>query len=177
MTQFYLIRHGETHYQLADRYNLIGGARELVPLTKHGEKEVAELAVELKDVQPDLIVVSPLTRAMQTAVILNRTFNVPVQVEYDLHEWWCDTTFQYASSRETIDAFLEMMQLKGEWPAGQPQKWEQLSSVRERVNASLRHYTQYNTVFVVCHSGVIYSLLNKLVKTATHHLYHSEALN
>lgn len=36
MTSFYLVRHGEPHYDYAEEHRLKGHSRDLVPLTEHG---------------------------------------------------------------------------------------------------------------------------------------------
>jgi broad specificity phosphatase PhoE len=174
MTQFYLIRHGEAYYELATKRSLIGGAREFVPLTQRGEQQVEELAQVLKKEQPQLILVSPMTRALQTAALLNRVINVPLKVAFDLHEWWPDLTFRYASSEESLDAFFEMMAAGGEWPQGETRNWEPMSSVRRRVKGVLAQYTHLERVFVVCHGVVIRSLLGEAIDVAEYRLYHLE---
>ena len=67
--KLYLVRHGIAH-------DHIGGAIQSDfqrPLTEEGKKETHLVALALKKlkVQPDLIVSSALTRAEQTAKILN----------------------------------------------------------------------------------------------------------
>jgi phosphohistidine phosphatase len=63
--ELYFLRHGE-----ADWPNWKKSDDER-PLTKHGKKEMREVATFLKRVkaQPDLIITSPLPRASQTAEI------------------------------------------------------------------------------------------------------------
>lgn len=171
MTQFYLIRHGEADYTLADIYHLIGGAREWVPLTVHGERQVLQLAQQLRQEAPQLIITSPITRALQTAAILSRSLNVLLRVEFDLHEWIPDLSFRYSSAEEVLHTFLEMMAEGGEWPEGETRKWEELTAVHDRAQAVLRRYTQYQKVFVVCHGAVIRSLTGEAIDTAAYRLY------
>ena len=171
MTKFYLIRHGEADYNLADIHNLIGGAREWIPLTLNGEQQVHHLAQQLQDVSPQIIITSPITRAMQTAAILGRAKNLPLQVEFDLHEWIPDLTFRWHNSEEVLSNFFEMVDLGGVWPEGETRVWEELTAVHDRVQAVLRCYTQYKTVFVVCHGAVIRSLTGKAIDVASYHLY------
>jgi phosphohistidine phosphatase len=69
----YLVRHGIAH----DR---IGGAIQndfQRPLTEEGKKEthMVALALQKLDVQPDVIVTSPLIRAEQTAKILQEVLS------------------------------------------------------------------------------------------------------
>jgi len=171
MTQFYLIRHGEADYPLADIYHLIGGAREWVPLTALGEAQVAQMAQQLRDAAPQLIVTSPITRALQTAAILSRALNLPLDVEFDLHEWIPDLAFRWASGEEAMANFYEMMALGGEWPEGETRVWEELTTVHDRAQAALHRYTCYQKVFVVCHGAVIRSLTGEAIDVADYRLY------
>jgi phosphohistidine phosphatase len=71
--KLYLVRHGIAH----DR---IGGAIQndfQRPLTEEGRKETGMVGLALKrlHVQPDVIITSPLTRAEQTAKILNEVLS------------------------------------------------------------------------------------------------------
>ena len=171
VTEFYLIRHGEADYNLADDYNLIGGAREWIPLTAYGERQVMRLAYQLQDVSSQIILSSPITRALQTAAILSRAKNLPLRIEFDLHEWIPDLTFRWQSSEEVLSNFFEMMAAGGTWPEGETRVWEELTAVHDRVQAVLRRYTQYETVFVVCHGAVIRSLTGKAIDVADYRLY------
>lgn len=87
MTTFYLIRHGETMWSLADERRHKVGLRDFVPLTENGCSQIEHLVGSLKSFDGELIVSSPMTRALQSAAILCRHLNLPINVEYDLHEW------------------------------------------------------------------------------------------
>jgi 2,3-bisphosphoglycerate-dependent phosphoglycerate mutase len=66
--QIYLLRHGETVFNTEDRFT---GQLE-TPLTSLGRTQAAQAASEFKKIPliPDIIYVSPLSRAIETAVIL-----------------------------------------------------------------------------------------------------------
>lgn len=71
----YLLRHGETEYNVEKRYQ---GTRD-IPLSQKGREELAAA-----DFSPEIVYVSPLCRATQTASIL---FPHSRQIaEYDLRE-------------------------------------------------------------------------------------------
>lgn len=71
----YLLRHGETEYNVEKRYQ---GTRD-IPLSEKGRAELT-----LADISPEKVFVSPLCRAMETARILFP--NSRLIVEYDLRE-------------------------------------------------------------------------------------------
>ena len=137
MTTFYLIRHGEPLSSLADERRLRGGMRDFVPLTDLGCDQIERLAKELRSLKRELIVSSPMTRALQSAAILSRLLDLPLRVEFDLHEWLLDLTFSYDQSAKVFEALDEIRNLGGEWPQGETRNWEPKSSVCQRVNKAL----------------------------------------
>lgn len=71
----YLLRHGETEYNVEKRYQ---GTRN-IPLSQKGREELAQA-----DISPEIVYVSPLCRATETAAVL---FPHSRQIaEYDLRE-------------------------------------------------------------------------------------------
>lgn len=76
--ELYVVRHGETNYNVQDRYT---GSAD-VPLNETGIKQARELAENLKDITFDIIITSPLLRAKQTAEIISSFHNVfPVEIQ------------------------------------------------------------------------------------------------
>lgn len=163
---FTLIRHGETDYQIAEDRRLRGAARDWVPLTERGVTQVESAVETLRGRTVDLILSSPMTRAVQTAAILSRRLSVDLKVEFDLHEWLPDLGFQYENAAEAIERGREAAALGGEWPAGESRPWEPYSRLRRRVEAVLRRYAGRGHVLVACHGTVIATLTGKQVGTA-----------
>lgn len=127
-----------------------------MPLTRAGVAEAEILALRLADEGSlDMIVSSPMTRALQTAMILSRRLQKPVDVELDLHEWVPDLSQQWSGGDVPKHAYEELTACDGEWPPGETREWEPYSSVRRRVSAVLQRYSTFGTVAVVCHSVVI----------------------
>lgn len=74
MQNIYLLRHAQS---TANAHKLVSGARDDSPLSELGQRQ-AELAGEnAKAFHFDLIAVSPIGRALQTAVIIARKVNYP----------------------------------------------------------------------------------------------------
>jgi len=166
MTTFFLIRHGEANYELADERDLVGSTREFVPLTERGVGQIERLSKQLQDERAELIISSPLTRALQSAGILSRELDLPMKVEFDLREWIPDFTNTYEGSDAVLLAYTELLEAGGEWPENMKKKWEPMSSVHQRVTKTLVRYTNYNRVFVVCHGAVITSLVGHPIDLA-----------
>ena len=164
MTTFYLIRHGEPIWDLAAGENRKGAeagwAAHIVLLTGNGISQIENASKTLSAEDPELIISSPMSRSLQSAAILSRMLDLPLRVEFDLHEWicgWCETIELVG---ETV---AEMQKLGGEWPLGETRDWEPMSSVRERVNRVLGQYRSFHRVVVVCHEIVIFSLTGKMM--------------
>jgi len=101
-----------------------------------------------------------MTRALQSAALLSRALDVPLAVEFDLHEWVPDLTYAWDSAATVAALYEDMQRAGGEWPVGRPRApWEPLSAVRERVRRVLAHYAaaEHPTV-AVTHGVVMLSL-------------------
>lgn len=164
MTTFLLIRHGEPDWSLAADGNLKdvgdGWAVHIVPLTLNGIREIENASESLEAEDYQLVISSPMTRALQSANVISRNLDLDIRVEFDLHEWVC----AWRPSLELVDKTVaEMLSLGGEWPPGERRDWEPLSSVRARVSRVLDRYRDFDRVIVVCHETVIYSLTGKWV--------------
>jgi broad specificity phosphatase PhoE len=175
LTTFYLLRHGEAQFELADQLHLIGGTRDLVPLTLSGCEQIELAAEQLLEAKAQLILASPVTRALQSAAIVSRKLDLPLEVAFHLHEWLPDLTFTYQDSKVQDQAYFEMMDLGGEWPAGQRRDWEPVSSVRQRALGVLRKYCHLERVIVVCHFVVIWSLIQENLGWAQFRTYHLDS--
>ena len=80
--KIYLIRHGETDWNLEQR---LQGATD-IPLNENGLELARETAQGLKEVPFDLIYTSPLKRAKQTAEILRGERDIPLIEEPRIRE-------------------------------------------------------------------------------------------
>jgi probable phosphoglycerate mutase len=79
--RIFLVRHGATEWSVTRRHT----GRTDLPLTDQGREEVKRLAVRLARERFALVLVSPLTRALETARLTG--FGEVAQVEPDLVEW------------------------------------------------------------------------------------------
>ena len=155
MTTFTLMRHGQADFEAMEDRKLIGGCRDWIPLSSEGIRQTEEKAEKLRASEFDLILASPMSRALHTAAILSKALDVPMHVEFDLHEWLPDLTFRFESFEPVQRAIEERNQHGNEWPTGETRTWEPFSQVRKRVRAVLERYTSAARVLVVCHHTVI----------------------
>lgn len=82
MTVLYLIRHGQTDWNLEGRYT----GQSDIPLNATGERQAAAAASQLNGVKLDAIVSSDLQRAQRTAEIIAAQVDLPVQSDARLRE-------------------------------------------------------------------------------------------
>ncbi len=81
---FYMIRHGET---VANAENYASGHMD-TPLTDKGKNQARNMEGVFNDLknQPDLIIHSPLSRAKDTALIVNKFLKLPMIDKENLSE-------------------------------------------------------------------------------------------
>lgn len=174
--RFILVRHGSPQWDLADQRRLRGGMRDWVPLSPQGVEEIRQTAERLRgETTAGLILASPMTRAIHTAAILSRTLDLPLEVEYDLHEWLPHLNQDFDNFDFVLKVTAEMDGFGGEWPPGETRCWEPLSRMRRRVLAVLRRYQHEQGAIVVCHGLVIKALTGKQLSTGEFTAFEPEA--
>ncbi len=156
---FYIFRHGQSTYNVVGRTQ--GQTNDSV-LTDLGKEQAAAVGEKLKNKNIELIVTSPLKRAMQTADLANQSLKVPVQIDERFLEvnvgvvegmYYMDIRSKYQ------DIFDKMHSLDGNndtvcYPEGETKK-----QVRERVFLGLEYWAsqpQYQSIAVSSH-GIMLS--------------------
>ena len=152
MPQIYIVRHGETDW---NKYRKFQGQTD-IPLNEEGRLQAEKLAEALKALLPfDRIVSSDLDRARETAAIMTRGFDTPIQAdagfrEMDFGDW----------------EGLDMKAIEERWP-GQLNEWfsggrlhvpngETQELLFERAWRRFRHWADmgdYQKMAIVCHGG------------------------
>lgn len=82
MTFYYLVRHGETEWNREGKYT----GQSDIPLNAVGRKQARDAAEQLKELKPDVIISSDLSRAQETARIIAQVIEVPIRVDKRLRE-------------------------------------------------------------------------------------------
>ena len=165
MALFYLIRHGEPDYEAVGKLGFYGFGRSFAPLSERGLKQAERTAKDARLLDADLIICSPYTRALQTAAIISRKINKEIIVEPELHEWIVDKTNSIKSSEEVAVLGREFQEYKGIYPDGIEMKWEELSSLRERIRRVADKYADYEKVIIVGH-GMAFRVLKYIENIA-----------
>lgn len=147
--KLYIARHGQTEWNAK---NLLCGRTDL-PLNVIGEKQAEQLAERMicEGAQPDVIIASPMIRAMQTADIVAARLGVPVEIEPRLIEQHYGR-FEGGSIREP--EFLAIRQSFAiRYPGG-----ESMLDVAGRVYpllAELRERRDVRSALLISHGGTI----------------------
>ena len=82
MTKLLLVRHGETDWNAEGR---LQGQTDR-PLNEYGRRQAHQLAEELEGEELEAIYSSDLARARETAEIVGRRLEIPVELDPDLRE-------------------------------------------------------------------------------------------
>ncbi len=155
-----LIRHGATEY---NDNNIMQGSLDL-PLSKNGILQAERLNEALADKEFDIIYHSPLSRAYQTASIVNKNHNLKyIQIdcfkEINIGEW---------EDKKFSDVFTEKNEVYKKWimdanteiPGGESYANVQ-SRVREGVMTILN--SEYKNILIFGHVAVNRGILGNLL--------------
>ena len=75
--ELYVVRHGQTEYNIKKVFQ----GHIDIPLNEVGEKQAEETALKFKNIDIDMLLVSPLQRTIQTAKYISEITGVPITIE------------------------------------------------------------------------------------------------
>jgi len=150
---FYLVRHGESEYNAARRF----AGRTDTPLTDLGRQQAVAVAEALAHVRFDRIVSSPLSRCRDTALVIARRHQLPVDLEPDLVE--IDVGEKTGMPFDEVKGLPEWED-NGfvAWPRGET--LEQVLSRAHRVITRIAAESAGQRVLIVGHGGVTRILMS-----------------
>lgn len=159
MTEIYLIRHGQTEWNIEKRYQGSGDS----PLTKMGTEQAIALANHLESTNFDAFYSSPAGRAQTTAKIILGNRNQNIEIINDFQEInlgnWEGRLYEDTKSEnpELYNAFWKSPDLFT------PQIGESFEDVGKRTFPALKKLAEKNIgkrVLLVSHAVAIKSILN-----------------
>ncbi len=124
------MRHGHPDYSGPRKWQTPGWGSDLAPLSDEGVKQVAGQLGAVQEFNPEIVIASPMTRAVQTALVLRPGLQVPFMVEFDLHEWVPDRTFQWRTLGEVQALQSDYERCNGVCPEDETRLWETTEAVR-----------------------------------------------
>ena len=144
------MRHSEPQYPDFEKVGLIGFGRDLAALTPRGIALAREAAKSPMLDGAELIVSSPLTRALQTAGIIASYTGLLIEVEFGLIERRADLS-QKLNYAELGPLYDEYEASRGIWPENERRNWESIEMQHERLKAALDKYLRHSKIIVVSH--------------------------
>ncbi len=158
MTTLWLVRHGQTDWNLERRYQ----GQIDIPLNETGREQARRAAAQLRGRTFDALYASDLARARETAEIIAREVGLPIRPDKRLREisygdWEGLTVDEVAANGGYRDR--EVSRLLDDWraPGG-----ESLGEVADRVWAAVQDIFQAHPgqqVLVVAHGSCLAALL------------------
>lgn len=155
MQKIVFMRHSEPDYSFVEERIYMGHGIDLAQLTENGIQIAENASFDRMLDNSEIIVSSPYTRALQTAVIISKNRQLNIKIELDLHEWMPDLSFQYSSHKEASKARELCFEYKGVRPNDTEIKFENLEDVFNRAKKALLRYSEYKKIIVVTHGLVI----------------------
>ncbi|WP_166873699.1 histidine phosphatase family protein [Salinibacterium sp. ZJ450] len=138
------IRHGQTDWNAAGRMQ----GRTDIPLNDTGRQQARDAVDVLHDVEWDVIVSSPLSRARETAGIIATGLEIELGRSYDL----------LVERNYGVGEGLTMEEILARWPDRDYPGLEPLDSVVSRGTAALQQINdeyQGRDAVIVCHGTLI----------------------
>ena len=161
----YLMRHGEPTYRETAEMGLPGMGAELGPLKPEGIAQAEEAAKDIRIQDADLIVASPYPRALQTAAIVSRQIDRPIDVAVGIFEWLPRIDYSAPSHTEITEAWKEYKANAGvHTPEDKYPHWETHAQMRARALKALKPYLERDDIqklLIVCHGGIMRALMNQ----------------
>lgn len=168
-TVLYLIRHGETTY---NSEGLTQGQSD-VPLSEYGKTQVRILAERLqKTIRVDCLISSDLTRAQESAAILQEYFSVPLTLDSRWREifwgnWEKKAWVELKKTPQFVQYLADWYGYKGHGG----ESWEDLAvRIRPALTDIAQQYADQRIV-VLTHGGVIRIALFEILQLV--HRYYS----
>jgi probable phosphoglycerate mutase len=160
MSKVYILRHGETDYNVQCRYQ----GQSDIPLNEYWRRQVQVAKAHIKNLIFEVIYVSPTQRTNETAQIIN-VRNVPLIQERAFLErnMW---VYEWLTRQEAQEKYPNLWKLNiTRQYKSAPTNWETIKDVEERVFSKLNELksTITNDILIVTHaftSKVIHKYFN-----------------
>ena len=144
------IRHGKPDYSLLEEAGYTGFGLDLTPLSAAGRRMATEAASNPLLEQAEILI-SSVTRALETASYLIRNRQLSLFVEPLLYEWQV-----YESGTKKFEQARKLFfENNGSLPAGSPVRYETAEQMKARFFRALSKYRDYETIALVAHRMLI----------------------
>jgi broad specificity phosphatase PhoE len=163
----HLIRHAQSTFNAAVELTGVDPMHPDACLSPLGRQQVADARAQMAMLDHELVVVSPLTRAIETAVGLFGGGKAPILVEPLAREWACSSCDVGRSPRALAQAFPQLTfdHLEDPWwhvgasdANGIPMEPEESVLARVAVFRAWLAARPERTITVVSHGGFLFRL-------------------
>ncbi|MBU1446084.1 histidine phosphatase family protein [Patescibacteria group bacterium] len=152
----YIMRHGETEY---NRMYLLQGGGVDAPLSEKGEKDVRMVAPHFKGLGIQHIAASSLLRARQTAEIVNKVIQVPIEFHENLHELSFGK-WEKEPISNNWSGFRENFYYRNMAPPEGETKREFIDRLLSEIQRIINN-VDADTILIVCHKMVMRILISE----------------
>jgi isoleucyl-tRNA synthetase len=170
ITKFIFARHG------LSENNVLGirsDSEDKYPLVEEGKMQAEVLGDKLKDAKIDVIICSPVLRAVETAEIVAKKLNVSVAKEealrdYDFGSWNGCTTEQLLKDHESYRKYWGLSQ-EEKYVFHQGESGESRADVEKRVKEFIKEANKKyagKNILVISH-GVVGSMFHRILDEAS----------
>lgn len=160
MKKLIFIRHGETAKNIGKKLHALNDPE---PLTLKGKEQILKTAKRLREFSPEKIYTSSENRAIESASIISKALNIPIQKIKNLQERnWGEFTSKPWSE---IQLVLESMSFEQRYnftpPSGE--SWKEFESRLIKVVEDILKENKDGVFVIIAHGGVIRALLPYLL--------------
>lgn len=151
MTIICMVRHGQTDWNIEKRLQ----GREEIPLNEKGKKEARECGSCLSHKKWDILVSSPLGRAVESAQIIGRELKID---KINIEEDFIERDYGIVSG-------MNYMERNKKYPDKNYPECEELIIFRDRILRGMEKIAKDNpnkNIVIVSHGGVINGVLSIL---------------
>ena len=152
------IRHGESEKNVL---NMSSHSLDMHPLTEKGRKEVRKIVEKFSD-KIDIILVSPVLRARETAEILNKKIGAEIKLEnaileYNYGEWNDIPKRELLKSNKNYQKYKKLTSLEDKFNFRLGKNGESRKEIVERIGKFIKKLVKNNlekTILIVSHGGI-----------------------
>ncbi len=163
MKRLFIARHGETDYNLAQRWQ---GTSD-IPLNEHGRGQASELATRIRGIGlvPVAVGGSTLSRAYETARIIAQELGLPMIAPDARLRERSFGAFEGLTYAECAAQFPEVFSRYRKDPSAVPDGAEAYDVVTARVRAAVLEAANATPdALLIAHGGVMRALVNSVYK-------------
>ncbi len=149
--KFIVMRHGEATSNVKKIINAVLENSNKYPLTEKGGKQIAKAALELKNAGITKIIASPFYRTQETAKMLAKALNVPIETNHELVEYKLYDLEGKKEIPQSVEYFTQKM--------GNNENWGELAVRMMNAIKKIDTTNENETILVLSHGDPIFILL------------------